>query len=319
MEQERKFHIGIDVGGTNLRAGVVNQRGEILGRAAVPVGEIPSPGAFVRRLAQLARQAMEDAGVPAEQIGSVGIGIPGAVQGGNILYTCNLPLKDVPLETLFRRELDLPVYLGNDADCAAVGEWLYGAGRGLRHFLMITLGTGVGGGLILNGALYTGCGMAGEVGHMVIRTDGPLCSCGRRGCWEVCCSATGLIRRTREAMEAHPESLLHTVAAETGTVDGRTVFCAAERGDSAALALCREYGADLTAGLTNLVNIFHPEAVALGGGVSGAPEHLLLQPVQRAVAAACYARNAGQTPRIVTAQLGGDAGLIGAASLVRII
>ena len=313
------MNIGIDVGGTNLRAGVADGNGHLRSRVSVPVGRVESPEALIRRLAELARQAVQAAYVTEGEIQSVGVGIPGAVAEGKILYTCNLPLQDVPFEKLFRGHFDRPVYLENDANCAAIGEWLYGAGRGLTNFVMITLGTGLGGGFILNGKPYGGRGMAGEIGHMAIRRDGWPCSCGRRGCWEAYCSATGLIRRIRAAMDAHPESLLHRLAEEIGTVEGRTAFQAAEQGDPAALEVCRAYGEDLAAGLTDLVNALDPEAVALGGGVAGAPEALLLKPVRELVAQACYARHVGKAPRIVTAELGGDAGLIGAASLGNVI
>lgn len=248
----------------------------------------------------------------------MGVGIPGAVAEGEILYTCNLPLRNVPFAQVFRGYFDRPVYLENDANCAAAGEWLYGAGRGTENFVMITLGTGLGGGFILNGKLYAGGGMAGEIGHMVIRQEGAACGCGRRGCWEAYCSATGLIRRTRETMEAHPESLLNRMVVERGTVEGRTAFQAAAQGDPAALALCRAYAEDLAAGLTSLVNILDPETAAIGGGVAGAPEALLLEPVRELVARECYGRHVGRVPRIVTAELGGDAGLMGAASLRRL-
>ena len=192
-------------------------------------------------------------------------------------------------------------------------------GRGTKHFIVITLGTGVGGGMILNGKLYAGMGAGGEVGHIIVQKDGVPCNCGRRGCWEAYASATGLIRQVREAMEAHPESLLHQVAAENGAVDGRTAFQAAERGDETAQAVCGAYAAYLAAGLTDLVNILHPEAVALGGGVAAAPEHLLLDPVREIVARECYARHVDQVPRILRAELGNDAGIIGAAMLGRAI
>ena len=141
--------VGIDVGGTNLRAGVVDEQGKLLSRVSQPVGTLKSPEELIRRLAELAQKAVEDAGTPENQIQSVGVGIPGAVSEGNILYTCNLPLQDVPFEQLFRRFFDRPVYLENDANCAAAGEWLYGAGRGRKNFVMVTLGTGLGGGFIL--------------------------------------------------------------------------------------------------------------------------------------------------------------------------
>ena len=312
------MYIGIDVGGTNLKAGLVDQSGTILAVERTPL-DFRGPESFADTLASLAKAVMASGGAAAQDVEYVGIGIPGAVAGGDILYTANIPMKNVPLEKLFRQHLDLPVLLGNDADCAAVGEWSCGVGRGTKHFIVITLGTGVGGGMILNGKLYSGCGAGGEVGHIVVQKDGVPCNCGRRGCWEAYASATGLIRETTEAMKAHPESLLHQVAAQNGAEDGRTSFQAAEQGDETALAVCRSYAEYLASGLTDLVNILHPEAVALGGGVAAAPEYLLLDPVREIVARECYARHVGQVPHIVRAELGNDAGIIGAAMLGRAI
>lgn len=312
------MYIGIDVGGTNLKAGLVDQSGTILAVERTPL-DFRGPESFADTLASLAKAVMASGGAAAQDVEYVGIGIPGAVAGGDILYTANIPMKNVPLEKLLRQHLDLPVLLGNDADCAAVGEWSCGVGRGTKHFIVITLGTGVGGGMILNGKLYSGCGAGGEVGHIVVQKDGVPCNCGRRGCWEAYASATGLIRETTEAMKAHPESLLHQVAAQNGAVDGRTSFQAAEQGDETALAVCRSYAEYLASGLTDLVNILHPEAVALGGGVAAAPEYLLLDPVREIVARECYARHVGQVPHIVRAELGNDAGIIGAAMLGRAI
>ena len=312
------YYIGIDVGGTNLKAGLVREDGQILAVERTPLA-FEDPEQFARTLAQLGQSVLHQAGIPASDVVSAGIGIPGAVAGGDILYTCNIPLRDVPLSRLFRQHLDVPVLLENDANCAAVGEWLCGAGRGTQQFIVVTLGTGVGGGLILNGKLYSGSGMVGEVGHMVIQHGGAPCNCGRRGCWEAYASATGLIRMTREAMEAHPESLLHTVAAQSGCVEGRTAFDAAVQGDETALALCRDYVSYLAAGVTNLINILQPEAVAIGGGVAAAPDGLLLTPLREIVERECYPRHTGQIPRIVRAELGNDAGIIGAALLKRAI
>lgn len=312
------YYIGIDVGGTNLKAGLVREDGQILAVERTPLA-FENPEQFARTLAQLGQSVLHQAGIPASDVVSAGIGIPGAVAGGDILYTCNIPLRDVPLSRLFRQHLDVPVLLENDANCAAVGEWLCGAGRGTQQFIVVTLGTGVGGGLILNGKLCSGSGMVGEVGHMVIQHGGAPCNCGRRGCWEAYASATGLIRMTREAMEAHPESLLHTVAAQSGCVEGRTAFDAAVQGDETALALCRDYISYLAAGVTNLINILQPEAVAIGGGVAAAPDGLLLTPLREIVERECYPRHTGQIPRIVRAELGNDAGIIGAALLKRAI
>lgn len=312
------MYIGIDVGGTNLKAGLVNEKGEILAVERIPL-DFQGAEPFAETLAELAMAVMKRGGVDVSEVEYVGVGIPGAVKGGDILYTCNIPLKDVPLSDLFRRKLDLPLLLGNDADCAAVGEWLCGAGQGAENFVVITLGTGLGGGLVLNGKLYSGGGMAGEVGHMVIEKGGVPCNCGRCGCWEAYSSATGLIRMTKEAMEQHPESLMHKVAAENGCVDGRTAFQAAEKGDETGKAVCRAYVEYLAAGLTNLVNILQPDIVAVGGGVSAASDELLMEPLRKIVEAECYPRHAGKLPRITRAQLGNDAGIIGAALLKKAI
>lgn len=311
------MYVGIDVGGTNLKAGLVNEQGEILAVERVPL-DFRSPEWFAETLADLAASVMKKGGAQLADVEYVGVGIPGAVKGGEVIYTCNIPMKNVPLSDLFRQKLDLPLLLGNDADCAAIGEWLCGVGKGVENFVVITLGTGLGGGLILDGKLHVGGGMAGEVGHMVIEKDGAPCSCGRRGCWEAYCSATGLIRLTREAMEQHPESLLHTLAAESG-VEGRTAFQAAEAGDETARAVCRKYVEYLAAGLTNLVNILQPEIVAVGGGVSAASDELLFRPLREIVEAECYARHAGKAPRILRAEMGNDAGIIGAALLKKAI
>lgn len=312
------MYIGIDVGGTNLKAGLVDETGKILQVERTPL-EFLNAEQFASTLADLSIAVMTRGGVDASEIDYVGVGIPGAVKGGNILYTCNIPLKDVPLSDLFRKKLDLPFLLENDANCAAVGEWLCGAGRGTENFAVITLGTGVGGGFVLNGKLYSGGGMAGEVGHMVLEKDGARCNCGRRGCWETYSSATGLIRMTKEAMEAHPQSLLHQIAEENGGVEGRTPFQAAELGDETAKAVCRVYVDYLATGVTNLINILQPEVLAVGGGVSAAPENLLMNPLREIVERECYPRHTGNLPRIVRAELGNDAGIIGAALLRRAI
>ena len=216
---------------------------------------------------------------------------------------------------------------------------------------MLTLGTGLGAGIILDGRLRGGLAhllqlieeiiqtkgtignldsgltslflieleSSSEAGHMVLHAGGEPCPCGRRGCWEQYASATALIRRTEAAMAAHPESALCRLAEEAGGVDGRTPFLAAEAGDETALAVCRAYVEELAEGTASLINILRPEAVAFGGGVAGAPEHLLLEPLRRRIGALCFSRHGGRATRILRAELGNDAGVIGAALLGRVI
>ena len=312
------LYIGIDVGGTNLKAGLVDETGKILAVERCPLN-FQGPEQFAEDVARLAASAAGKGGVAPESLAYVGMGLPGAVSGGDILFTTNIPMKDVPIERLFRRHLDLPLLLGNDADCAAVGEFFCGAGRGTRDFAVVTLGTGIGCGLLLGGKLHGGPASS-EAGHLVICHGGELCNCGRRGCWERYASATALIQQTKAAMAAHPESLLHAIAAENGgVVEGRTAFQAARAGDETALAVCRQYVEYLADGTISLINILRPEAVAIGGGVAAAPEHLLLEPLREIVARESFSSHGGITTRVLRAELGNDAGIIGAAMLGRAI
>ena len=312
------LYIGIDVGGTNLKAGLVDETGKILAVERCPLN-FQGPEQFAEDVARLAASAAGKGGVAPESLAYVGMGLPGAVSGGDILFTTNIPMKDVPIERLFRRHLDLPLLLGNDADCAAVGEFFCGAGRGTRDFAVVTLGTGIGCGLLLGGKLHGGPASS-EAGHLVICHGGELCNFGRRGCWERYASATALIQQTKAAMAAHPESLLHAIAAENGgVVEGRTAFQAAQAGDETALAVCRQYVEYLADGTISLINILRPEAVAIGGGVAAAPEHLLLEPLREIVARESFSSHGGITTRVLRAELGNDAGIIGAAMLGRAI
>ena len=312
------LYIGIDVGGTNLKAGLVDETGKILAVERCPLN-FQGPEQFAEDVARLAASAAGKGGVAPESLAYVGMGLPGAVSGGDILFTTNIPMKDVPIERLFRRHLDLPLLLGNDADCAAVGEFFCGAGRGTRDFAVVTLGTGIGCGLLLGGKLHGGPASS-EAGHLVICHGGELCNCGRRGCWERYASATALIQQTKAAMAAHPESLLHAIAAENGgVVEGRTAFQAAQAGDETALAVCRQYVEYLADGTISLINILRPEAVAIGGGVASSPEQLLLEPLREIVARESFSSHGGITTRVLRAELGNDAGIIGAAMLGRAI
>ena len=312
------LYIGIDVGGTNLKAGLVDETGNILAVERRPL-DFRGPEQFAADVAQLAAAAAHKGGAAPEALEYVGMGLPGAVSGGDILFTTNIPMENVPIEELFRRHLDLPLLLGNDADCAAVGEFFCGAGQGTRDFAVVTLGTGIGCGLLLGGKLHGGPASS-EAGHLVICHGGELCNCGRRGCWERYASATALIQQTKAAMAAHPESQLHAIAAENGgVVEGRTAFQAAQAGDETALAVCGQYVEYLADGTISLINILRPEAVAIGGGVAAAPEHLLLEPLREIVARESFSSHGGITTRVLRAELGNDAGIIGAALLGRAI
>jgi glucokinase len=306
-------YIGIDIGGTNLKAGLVDEDGRLLAVKTMKIREVSDPDALTDTLVALTRELAQEGGVPMEEIASVGAGVPGVVdiRTGSIVYTCNLPLRNIPLRKLFKRRLGLHLYVENDANCAALAEYYAGAGQGSKRFVTITLGTGIGAGIIHNGKIFHGGnGMAGEVGHTCIDYQGLPCPCGRRGCWEAYSSATALIRQARQAAAEHPESLL----AGAEEITGKTVFDAADRGDETANAVVDRFCDYLGAGVTNIVNALAPEVILIGGGISRQGERLLA-PVRRYVEKNCFGGKDGAIPIIAAARLGNDAGIIGAAAL----
>ena len=226
-----------------------------------------------------------------------------------------MPFRNTPLRALFQRELELPLYLGNDADCAAIGEFWAGSARGCDPAVVVTLGTGIGSGMVRGGKLYTGFGGAGmEAGHMVIHPGGQLCGCGNRGCWEQYGSATALIRMAREEMEQSPDSALWQLCGgEKARVDGRMVFQAARQGDAAACRGLDRYLDGLSVGLVNLANVLFLEVICLGGGISAADDDLLLDPLRERFHRGCFDKD--NPPKLVKASLGNDAGVVGAALL----
>lgn len=313
------YYIGVDIGGTNLKAGLVNEAGALLVTEKMKVAELADPAKMAWTLYVLVQKLCQSADIPLEKVASVGVGVPGTVEihYGTILYTCNLPWRNVPLRKLFHQLCPLPLYIENDANCAALAEYFAGAGRGTKRFITITLGTGIGGGIVHNGKISHGSnGMAGEVGHMVIDWNGEECPCGRKGCWERYASAKALKRMTQKAMEEHPDSILAQVVEENaGHVSGQSAFIAARRGCPVGQQVCDQYVAYLAAGITNLINIYQPDALAIGGGVSNEEDAQLLLPLRRLVEQESLPCAPDKRTRIVRAELGTQAGLIGAALL----
>ena len=314
------YYMGIDLGGTNIKAGVVDDAFRIIGRAKAKTG-IPRPAEEVMdAMAECAKAAAADAGVPWEQIRQVGVGVPGTAneETGVVEYANNLLFENVPMREYLQKRLHKEIDITNDANAAALGEVLAGAARGASNAVAVTLGTGVGGGIIIDGRLFTGFHYGGaELGHMGIVLGGRKCTCGRRGCLEAYASATGLIRSTKEAMEAFPDSLMWELARENGgNVSGRTACLAAGRGDAAAQAVVNDYIQHLGYGLASIINILAPEILVIGGGVSNEGENLL-RPLVECVRPQLYIRTPEKQTRIVLATLGNDAGLIGAAFLSR--
>ena len=308
------FRIGIDLGGTNIAVGIVDEAQRIVAAHSVPTVWQNGARALLDDIAACVKAALANGGYTLADCAGAGIGVPGTcdTNRGVVRYAHNIGWDGVPVTSELRRRLDLPGFLANDADCAALGEVVGGAAKGCSSMLMVTLGTGVGGGFIVDGRIWCGFGgLGGEYGHMCIEMGGAPCTCGERGCWEAYASATALIRQAKEAAAAHPESALNVIA-----LSGRTIYATAAAGDAAACAVTAQYAAYVGAGLVNFINALFPEVVLLGGGISGAGDALLV-PVREYVKAHAFVRDAALLPEIRIAALGGDAGIIGAAALVR--
>ena len=323
MEGNRQMYIGIDVGGTNLAAGRVDDSCRIVYRAKRKARTDGAVEPLCDDLVALARETAEGAGLPLEQVSYVGLGLPGAVDRdkGTVLYTPNAPFRDTPIRAWFHKTWNVPVYVGNDANCAAVGEYYAGAAKGRDSAVVVTLGTGVGIGVILKGQTFLGLNGHGmEGGHTVIVVDGHPCNCGRRGCWEQYSSATALKRLTREEMERSRSSLMwEQCEGSLGKVGGRTAFQAARAGDAAGRRVVELYLKYLATGLTNLVNIFQPEVLCLGGGVSNEGDDLFLNPLRELVTGERFTQGQGRPQtQLLKCRLGNDAGVIGAAMLGKV-
>lgn len=238
------------------------------------------------------------------------------VESGIIEYSNNLGFENVPMSEYIRKYINKPVFIENDANAAAYGEFVAGAAKGTTHAVCITLGTGVGGGIIIDKKIYTGFNFAGaEIGHTVLEVDGPPCTCGRKGCFEVFSSATGLIRMTNEAMDKNKASLMWKLYSEKGSkVSARTSFDAMRMGDKVATEVVNKYIKYLASGITNIINTFQPDILCIGGGVCNEGDYLLT-PIKELVKNEVYTRNSSKNTEIVIAKLGNDAGIIGAAFL----
>ncbi|MGN0457827.1 MAG: ROK family protein [Eubacterium sp.] len=311
------YRIGIDLGGTNIVAGVVDDEYKIISKAKTPTNTPRSADEIFDDIAKVCKQAMSEAGLTIADIKSVGLGTPGSANAeGVIEYANNLGFDHVPAKQMLIERLGCDeVYVENDANCAALGEAYAGCGEGASNFVAVTLGTGVGSGIIVDGKIVSGVNRAGgECGHTVIVVDGEPCTCGRKGCWEAYASATALINQTKAAMEKHPDSIMHKLAEEEGKVSGRTAFDAMRHGDIAGIKVVDTYIKYVACGLINLVNIFQPEVICIGGGICNEGEYLL-RPLRRFVEAERYSVYSKIQSKIVKATLGNDAGLIGAAIL----
>ena len=313
--QEKKYYVGIDIGGTFVKCGIVSSQGEIIVKGKIPTGKERTYQEIAQDIANFVRELEEKAGV---QTQAVGIGCPGTVDSekGIIMYSNNIAWENIPLGKELERLLGKPTYITNDANAAALGESFIGAGKEYNSSILITLGTGVGGGIVLDGKLFEGnCSAGAEIGHHVIRKNGKKCTCGRKGCFEAYSSATALMKEAREKMKKDKASMLWKACdGRIENVDGKVIFDCAQAGDKTAKKVVDWYIDYLSEGIANLANVFRPEAILLGGGVSAQGDALII-PTQKLVNERLYGGSDYAPVKVAVATLGNDAGLCGAGKL----
>ncbi len=315
------YYIGIDLGGTNIAVGIVDESFKIVKKGSTPTLVNRDPELIIADMGKLCLELLAETGIGLEEVVCAGIAAPGSVnpRTGIIEYANNLPFLRFPIADTLRKYLPMrKVFLENDANAAALGEAVGGAAKGKRLSVMITLGTGVGGGVIIDGKIYSGFNYAGaELGHTVIEYNGRQCSCGRKGCFEAYASATALVSMTKEKLAACKDTLMWEMCGnDINKADARIAFAAMKKGDRAGKEVVDMYISYLACGITNMINIFQPEVLLIGGGVCNEKDYLL-KPLTEIVNADQYTRNQAVKTEIKIAALGNDAGIVGAAALGR--
>lgn len=317
---KKKYYLGLDVGGTNLAAGVVDESFNIISRSESPSLAGRTIEEITDDMARVSLQAVQYSGLSVDEISSWGIGIPSCVnkKTGLLVYANCFGWRNVPIYDYLRDKTPLRVFIENDANCAAYGESLAGAAKGFDNALMLTLGTGLGGGLIIDGKIYSGAdSMGAEFGHTKLVRDGIKCTCGQKGCLEAYCSSTALIRVARDAVSQNPTSrILELAGGSLEGINGKVIFEAAEQGDSVAGEIVERFISDLAAGISSFIALFRPEIIILGGGLSN--NESLFAPLNEKVRECSFSASEIGVPRVVRASLGNDAGIIGAAFLEKI-
>jgi len=311
-------HLGIDLGGTTIKFGLVDDNYKVIHKTSIPTQADRPFQVVAKDMAETCLSFLKDAQFQLEDLKGIGIGVPSVVNPHtkNVVYANNLNWQDVDLLGEMKKTLDVPMYIADDADCAALGEVLAGAAKGVKDALMITLGTGVGGGFIMNGKIYTGGdGYGCEPGHTILHMNGEACTCGRKGCLEAYTSITALIRDAKRAMFKNPNSLMWTLVTEDiDQLNGRIIFEAADQNDSTAAAVVDQYLNYLAEGIASLHNALRPQVIILGGGISQRQEKLI-EPLKHKLKDLVFAVEYLGLPNVVTADLGNDAGIVGAAFL----
>ncbi len=307
------FYVGVDIGGTNIKAGVVDDDSKkIISELSIPTGADRPQNIVLQDIIQITKDVTENADLKISDIKAVGMGSPGWVESekGMVVYNNNLGWRDFEIAPLMSEALKIPAHIENDADAAALGEVVAGSAKGSKSAIIITLGTGIGVGIVTNQKIWRGS----EFGHMTIERGGRLCTCGKRGCFEAYASATGIINITKDAVKNNPDGILAGIAKTQGNITGLTAFEAAEKGSSTAKKVIDEYISYLACGLVNLIDGLHPEIISIGGGIAKQGEKLLT-PLREKIALEVYGEPGKKInpTKIVNCTLGYKAGVIGAA------
>lgn len=317
------YYIGIDLGGTNIAAGIVDEKLNIKDKLSVPTNAQRSADEIAGDMAGLCLDLISKANLTRDDIAYIGVATPGTANrdSGIIEYANNLPFRSYPISAKLSELTGIKkVLIENDANAAAKAEAVAGVAAGAKYSVMITLGTGVGGGIVINNEVYSGFNFAGaELGHIVIEKDGRQCSCGRRGCWEAYSSATGLINMTKDKIldcraSGRETAMEKMIGSNLDRVSGKTAFAAMREGDEAAREVVDEYISYLSCGLVNIINIFQPNVLSIGGGISNEGDNLL-NPLLEKVWKETYTREGTPRTKIMIAKMKNDAGIVGAASL----
>jgi len=313
-----QYYVGIDLGGTNIKAGVVTSEGVILNKKSIKTNADRPMEDIVSDMGRLAAEVIAEAGLSRTDVKAIGIGSPGTPDNktGYLVYSNNLPFNMTPMRKLIRGIVDLPVYINNDANCAAMAESVAGAAKGAADSVTITLGTGIGSGVIINNRIFSGFNQAGaEFGHTTIVAGGVPCTCGRKGCFESYGSASALIRMTKEAAAANPSSQINElIALKDGKVNAKIAFDAMRMGDSTATQVVETYIEYLSDGLANVINAYMPEILVIGGGVCNEGDPLLI-PLREKTMSKPYFGPGVRKTEIRLAKMGNDAGIVGAAMM----
>ena len=311
-----KHYIGIDLGGTNIAAGIVSETGSIISACSDRTDAAKPFEQLVSDISDTAYKALSISGLTISDVTAVGMGTPSCIdpKTGLLVNANNLNWRNVPLVSELQKHFPVPVFVQNDAACAALGEALTGAAAGYENAVMITLGTGVGSGIIMHRRIYNGCdSMGAEVGHTKLVHNGRPCTCGQMGCFEAYASATALIAQAREAAQKEPSSLMNDMCGgELMKMNAKIPFDAAKQGDSTALEVVGQYIDYLASGLSSVITLFRPQAVIIGGGISAEGEYLL-GPLRKKLYRCTFAAEQIGIPDIIAAKLGNDAGIVGAA------